>query len=252
MPAGGGPGDPPMARRRRRAAALRRAFDGPARRRRSAAGHAAPGRPHDRRRHVLGKAGASGRISGRSPFAGLAVPPDVTVDRQVLAEPSVDLAAKTWARLTDGTPLVTAEKRGKGWLVLVHTSANTAWSNLALSGLFVDMLRRLVLLGQGVAGTGDAVLPPWQVLDGFGRLTPPPPRPSRSAGPASARSPSDRPIRRASTAPRRRTGRSTSGRPSLRWRRSARSRSASLPKASSGRRRSICARVCSARRCCWD
>src|SRR6202044_1923555 len=29
-----------------------------------------------------------------SPFAGLAVPPDVTVDRQVLAEPSVDLAAR--------------------------------------------------------------------------------------------------------------------------------------------------------------
>jgi len=108
-----------------------------------------------------------------SPFAGLAVPPDVTVDRQVLAEPSVDLAAKTWARLTDGTPLVTAEKRGKGWLVLIHTSANTAWSNLALSGLFVDMLRRLVVLGQGVEGTGDAVLPPWQVLDGFGRLAPP-------------------------------------------------------------------------------
>ena len=108
-----------------------------------------------------------------SPFVGLTVPPDVTVDRQVLAEPSVDLAAKTWARLTDGTPLVTAEKRGKGWLVLVHTSANTAWSNLALSGLFVDMLRRLVVLGQGVEGTGDAVLPPWQVLDGFGRLTPP-------------------------------------------------------------------------------
>ena len=108
-----------------------------------------------------------------SPFAGLTVPADVTVSQQVLAEPSVDLASKTWARLTDGTPLVTAEKRGKGWLVLVHTTANTAWSNLALSGLFVDMLRRLVVLGQGVEATGDAVLPPWQVLDGFGHLTPP-------------------------------------------------------------------------------
>jgi len=110
-----------------------------------------------------------------SPFAGLEVPDDVTVDRQVLAEPSVDLAAKTWARLTDGTPLVTGEKRGKGWLVLVHTSANTAWSNLSLSGLFVDMLRRLVQLGQGIAGTGDGVLAPWQTMDGFGRLEAPPP-----------------------------------------------------------------------------
>jgi hypothetical protein len=109
-----------------------------------------------------------------SPFAGLEIPDDVTVDRQVLAEPSVDLAAKTWARLTDGTPLVTGEKRGKGWLVLVHTSANTSWSNLPLSGLFVDMLRRLVQLGQGIAGAGDGVLPPWQTLDGFGRLEAPP------------------------------------------------------------------------------
>jgi Domain of unknown function (DUF4159)/Aerotolerance regulator N-terminal len=109
-----------------------------------------------------------------SPFAGLDVPEDVTVDRQVLAEPSVDLAAKTWARLTDGTPLVTGEKRGKGWLVLVHTSANTAWSNLSISGLFVEMLRRMVEQGQGIAGAGDGVLPPWQTMDGFGRLEQPP------------------------------------------------------------------------------
>ena len=109
-----------------------------------------------------------------SPFAGLDVPEDVTVDRQVLAEPSVDLAAKTWARLTDGTPLVTGEKRGKGWLVLVHTSANTAWSNLSISGLFVEMLRRMVEQGQGIAGTGDGVLQPWQTMDGFGRLEQPP------------------------------------------------------------------------------
>jgi hypothetical protein len=42
-----------------------------------------------------------------SPFAGLAIPDDVTVSRQVLAEPALDLAGKTWARLNDGTPLVT-------------------------------------------------------------------------------------------------------------------------------------------------
>ena len=59
-----------------------------------------------------------------SPFAGLDVPKDVTVSRQVLAEPALDLGSKTWARLTDGTPIVTAEQRGKGWLVLVHTTAN--------------------------------------------------------------------------------------------------------------------------------
>ena len=109
-------------------------------------------------------------FSADSPFAGLDIPPDVTVSRQVLAEPTVDLGGRTWARLTDGTPLVTGEKRGKGWLVLVHTTADPEWSNLAISGLFVDMLRRIVALSQGVAGKTDAALPPVETLDGFGRL----------------------------------------------------------------------------------
>jgi hypothetical protein len=109
------------------------------------------------------------------PFAGLAVPPDVTVSRQVLAEPDLDLASKTWARLADGTPLVTAEKRGEGWVVLVHTTANAEWSNLALSGLFVEMLRRIVAMSQGVTGVGEGALPPLETLDGFGRLQHAPP-----------------------------------------------------------------------------
>src|SRR5258708_20848825 len=78
-----------------------------------------------------------------SPFAGLAIPPDVTVSRQVLADPDIELAGKTWARLADGTPLVTAAQQGKGWIVLMHTTANAEWSNPALSGLFVEMLRRV-------------------------------------------------------------------------------------------------------------
>ncbi len=110
-----------------------------------------------------------------SPFAGLAVPPDVTVSRQVLAEPDLDLAGKTWARLVDGTPLVTAERRGQGWIVLVHTTANADWSNLALSGLFVEMLRRIEAMSQGVTEAGDADLAPIETLDGFGRLQRAPP-----------------------------------------------------------------------------
>lgn len=107
-----------------------------------------------------------------SPFAGLAIPSDVTVSRQVLAEPTLDLDSKTWARLTDGTPLVTAAKRGKGWLILVHTTADPDWSTLGMSGLFVDMLRRIVALSQGVSGMSDKPLPPVETLDGFGRLQP--------------------------------------------------------------------------------
>jgi len=105
------------------------------------------------------------------PFAGLVIADDVRVMRQVLAEPSLDLASKTWARLSDGTPLITFDRRGDGWLVLVHTMATPEWSTLPISGLFVEMLQRLVGLSQGVTGeASDAVLPPLSSLDGFGRL----------------------------------------------------------------------------------
>lgn len=115
-------------------------------------------------------------FAAASPFAGLAMPGDVTVSRQVLASPALDLADRTWATLADGTPLVTAERRGKGWLALVHTSSNTSWSNLPLSGLFVEMLRRVVDLSHGaVAQPGGPPLPPLESLDGFGRLGTPPP-----------------------------------------------------------------------------
>ena len=110
-----------------------------------------------------------------SPFAGLTIPDDVTVSRQVLAEPDIDLAGKTWARLADGTPLVTAAKQEKGWIVLVHTTANAEWSNLALSGLFVEMLRRIAAVSEGVAEAGEADLPPLETLDGFGRMQRAPP-----------------------------------------------------------------------------
>ena len=106
-----------------------------------------------------------------SPFAGLATSEEIVVQRQVLAQPAPDLAGKTWARLNDGTPLVTGEKRGAGWLVLYHTTANAEWSSLALSGTYVEMLRRLIALSQGVsAETTARPLPPLASLDGFGRL----------------------------------------------------------------------------------
>lgn len=109
-----------------------------------------------------------------SPFAGLALPDDVTVTRQILAEPSVKLAAATWARLADGTPMVTAAARGKGWIVQFHVAAAPSWSTLPLSGLYVEMLRRLLTLSAGVAPanlSGDAMLAPTAVLDGFGEVT---------------------------------------------------------------------------------
>ncbi|MGA9214591.1 MAG: DUF4159 domain-containing protein, partial [Methylocella sp.] len=122
-----------------------------------------------------------------SPFFGLSVPDEVTVSRQVLAEPDPGLSAKTWARLSDGTPLVTAARQGKGLIVLFHVTADTTWSNLPISGLFVDMLRKIVALSGETAKDSDAqagagtkaleapAFAPSRSLDGFGVLGPPPP-----------------------------------------------------------------------------
>ena len=132
-----------------------------------------------------------------SPFRGLAVPDDVKVNRQVLADPTVATESQVWARLADGTPLVTASRNGEGWIVLFHVTANSDWSNLPLSGLFVEMLRRTVNMGpskvdvssgeQAPAAAGAAkstspdlvstsALPPIQTLDGYGQLGSPPAR----------------------------------------------------------------------------
>ena len=117
-------------------------------------------------------------------FAGMPVPNDVTVTRQVLAEPDATLTERTWATLGDGTPLVTAQRRGKGLIVLFHVTADTRWSDLPLSGAFVDMLRHIVSLsgsagdGGGAAQTNNAAVqtvPPTRVLDAFGAFTTPPP-----------------------------------------------------------------------------
>ncbi len=109
-----------------------------------------------------------------SPFDGLEIPKDVTVSRQILAEPSLDLDRKVWARLADGTPLITADKREAGTVVLVHTSASPDWSNLSLSGLFPQMLRRIVAYSAGISHAPDhGTLEPYRVLDGFARLRTP-------------------------------------------------------------------------------
>jgi hypothetical protein len=111
-----------------------------------------------------------------SPFNGLRVPAEVTVNREVLADPSDASPAHVWARLTDGTPLVTVSRLGAGEVVLFHVTANADWSNLPLSGLFVDMLGRLVERSVGVAASDDArMLSPVLALDGEGVLGTPPP-----------------------------------------------------------------------------
>ncbi|EPE97911.1 DUF4159 domain-containing protein [Rhizobium grahamii] len=111
------------------------------------------------------------------PFAGMPKPTDVTVKRQVLAEPTPDLAERTWASLADGTPLVTTKPINAGRIVLFHVSAEATWSDLPISGNFVEMLRRLVQLSRSGGVTAEAgastaeALPPFRLLTAKGALT---------------------------------------------------------------------------------
>lgn len=112
-----------------------------------------------------------------SPFVGIPRPADVAVRQQVLAQPSAELDSLTWARLEDGTPLVTARRVGQGQIILFHVTADPDWSDLPFTGAFVEMLRRSVVSGgqrsRAPALGGEGTLSPSRVLDGFGVLTPP-------------------------------------------------------------------------------
>lgn len=114
-----------------------------------------------------------------SPLFGLETPSDVHIKQQVLADPTQDLAHKTWASLKDGTPLITANSYHNGMLVLIHTTANNDWSNLPISSAYISILKRIIRLAgqsQNTIQTDqykalDLIL----MIDGFGKLVPPSP-----------------------------------------------------------------------------
>lgn len=110
-----------------------------------------------------------------SPFFGLAIPDDVNVTAQVMAQPDPTLADRVIAALSDGTPLVTRKRVGQGQVVLFHVTANAEWSSLPLSGLFVEMLERLAVSSSAktpkAADLEGTTWTPLQVMDGYGRLS---------------------------------------------------------------------------------
>ncbi|MEZ5825033.1 MAG: DUF4159 domain-containing protein [Geminicoccaceae bacterium] len=109
-------------------------------------------------------------VPGDSPLSGIDVNDEARVSRQVLAQPSPELARATLASLEDGTPLITGKRHGLGWLILVHTTANTAWTSLPLSGVFIDLLRKILQMAPGAGGFQSGVLRIDRMLDAFGRL----------------------------------------------------------------------------------
>lgn len=115
-----------------------------------------------------------GPFTPDGPFAGLVPPNDVFVRQQVLARPGGETSERTWASLADGTPLVTGEKMGAGAVALFHVPATPGWSDLPLSSIFVEMLRKLTFLSvlgpERAEAEAGARLAPIKVLDGFGRF----------------------------------------------------------------------------------
>ncbi len=109
-----------------------------------------------------------------TPFDGLTPPAEVTITSQVLAEPGPDLPQAVIAELEDGTPLVTQADVGDGTITLFHVTANAQWSNLPLSGLFVDMMDRLTLQSRAGLDTlpAEALLQVQSVLAADGSVSP--------------------------------------------------------------------------------
>jgi len=105
-------------------------------------------------------------------FYGLDVPEDVTISSQVIAQPDPNLAERVVASLQDGTPLVTQKTVGNGRVVLFHVTANAEWSNLPLSGLFVQMLERLAVSTSGkmedIQDLAGLIWRPEETIDAFG------------------------------------------------------------------------------------
>lgn len=125
-------------------------------------------------RTVFGGAstGALAPFPAHSPLYGIDLPAGFKADYFVLSEPHPDLAARTWAQLDDGTPFITARSEGEGRIILVHSTANTQWSNLPLTGeFFLKMMNALVTSAQSKDGASlKADMPPLLTLNAAGEL----------------------------------------------------------------------------------
>ena len=155
-----------------------------------------------------------GEFAGDSPFGGLTVPKDVRISRQVLAEPDAHLSEETWARLSDGTPLVTQTalaRGGSSCSMSPRTPTGRTFRCPACSSTCCGVSSAAVGVGADDDPNGPP-LAPAELLNGFGHSHRRPP-PWRQSPPPSLPRPSPvRAIRRASMDPRTVGARSTSPR----------------------------------------
>ncbi|MEE9272557.1 MAG: DUF4159 domain-containing protein [Robiginitomaculum sp.] len=112
-----------------------------------------------------------------SPFFGLKLNEEITVTKQLMARPGAETDAHTWARLVDGSPVITSAPLGRGRIVLFHVTAGPDWSSLPLSGLYVQMLKRILPLARASVSKQTKTGGDWsaeRTLNGFGQLGSPP------------------------------------------------------------------------------
>lgn len=119
-----------------------------------------------------------GSFNPTSPLRGIALDGDIEIHSQIMVQPGPDVSSKIWASLDDGTPLVSADQKGEGQVILFHTTANTAWGELPLSDNFVDILLGVVASAKSVQNNDTLDLndlSPLLTMNGFGTIENPPP-----------------------------------------------------------------------------
>lgn len=126
-----------------------------------------------------------GTIPQDSPLSGIPEDKTLEIKRQILAAPALSHAAQSWALASDATPLITAREQGSGRIILIHTQAKPGWSNLPLTGFFINALHRIIDISTGTRiaidrntvlseGTEGASFTPYKVINIHGDLINPP------------------------------------------------------------------------------
>ncbi len=123
------------------------------------------------------------KIPEDSPLAGIPLDKSLEIKRQVLATPSAKDHAQIWAVASDGTPIISARAQGHGLIILIHTQAKPGWSNMPITGFFVNVLHRIVDISSGarmqISKTTDIENPesqsfaPYKLINASGELVAP-------------------------------------------------------------------------------
>ena len=108
-------------------------------------------------------------------FYGLIVNEKVKVNKYIELKKNLEFKnLQHLAYLENGAPLISEFEIGKGKLVFFHIPANTNWSTLPLSILFVNILEKLNLYSKGVKeNSNNQIFKPFKILDGLGTFEDP-------------------------------------------------------------------------------